>query len=92
MLPAPRKPHRSAFHVTTTPELDSSVERDSSFFRLLRQLPRVLAGADVGAVQESPSGHGVLEGLLASAVEADLALEGKDGFVLQGTVAPSAER
>eukprot|EP00752_Nemacystus_decipiens_P008616 g7695.t1 len=49
-------------------------------------------GVDVGTTQESPSGRGMLEGLQVSQAEEDSALEGKDGFVLKGTVAPATER
>lgn len=34
----------------------------------------------------------MLEGLRASAAEEDSVLEGRDGFVLKGTVAPAGER
>ena len=54
--------------------------------------PLLFAGADIGTAEELPPGQGVLEGLLASAAEEDSVVEGKDGFVLKGIVAPSGER
>lgn len=52
----------------------------------------LLTGADIGTVEEIPPEHGVLEALQASAAEGDSVLEGRDGFVLKGTVAPAGER
>eukprot|EP00903_Cladosiphon_okamuranus_P010537 g9967.t1 len=49
-------------------------------------------GADIGTVEELPPEHGVLEEPFTSAAEQDSVLEGRDGFVLTGTVAPAGER
>jgi len=49
-------------------------------------LPLPKPGGDVGRIEELPPE------LLASAAEDEPVIQGRGGFVLQGTVAPAAER